>query len=110
MANTAAVNTVLMPGTYWIEWQADGSLGSGPWAPPITIDGVDTTGNALQSVDGGATYAPAEDGSTLTQQGFPFIIVGTPAGSVAVPTMNTTGILFLVLLVMGVAVVAVRRS
>jgi hypothetical protein len=108
MANTAAAGTVLMPGTYWIEWQADGSLASGPWAPPITIDGVDTTGNAYQNLAG--VIGPAEDGSTLTQQGFPFIIVGTPAGSVAVPTMNTVGILFLVLLVMGVAVVAVRRN
>lgn len=107
MANTAAVNTVLMPGTYWIEWSTDGSLGSGPWAPPITIDGVDTTGNAYQNLAG--VIGPATDGGSLTQQGFPFIIVGTPAGSVAVPTLNTAGILFLVLLVMGVAVVAVRR-
>jgi hypothetical protein len=74
MAQTCDVPITLGPGTYWIEWQTDGTLSSGPWAPPITILGQATTGNGLQSLDGGVTYGPALDSGTSTQQGFPFII------------------------------------
>ena len=76
MANTVTVNTLLDPGTYWLDWQTDGTLGSGPWAPPITINGQTTTGNALQWTATGAVWAPANDTGTATQQGFPFIIDG----------------------------------
>jgi hypothetical protein len=35
MANVCATpGLVLTPGQYWLDWQADGSLSSGPWAPP----------------------------------------------------------------------------
>ncbi len=27
---------VLAPGDYWLDWQVDGTLTSGPWAPPVT--------------------------------------------------------------------------
>ena len=108
MASTVAVNTVLEPGTYWVEWQSDGSLASGPWAPPITIDGETTTGNALQNV--GGSIAPLTDGSAGTPQGLPFIIVGQGASTQAVPTLSTFGLAALMLLVMGVAVVALRRG
>jgi hypothetical protein len=64
----------LTAGTYWLAWQTDGLLSSGPWAPPITIDGMATTGNALQYV---SSWGPANDSGTSTQQGFPFIIEGT---------------------------------
>lgn len=74
MANVATVGTALAQGTYWLDWQADGSLTSGPWAPPITIDGQTTTGNAMQWT---TVWAPAEDGGTFTQQGFPFIVEGS---------------------------------
>ena len=77
-ATTVSFNPTLTltEGTYWLDWQTDGSLGSGPWAPPVTINGTSATGNGLQSVDGGATYGPANDGGTGDQQGFPFIIEG----------------------------------
>ncbi len=66
----------LAPGTYWLVWQAHGSLASGPWAPPIAILGQDTTGNGLQSLDNLATFQPALDTGTSTQQGFPFVLHG----------------------------------
>jgi len=77
MANVATVNTFLAQGTYWLDWQVDGSLASGPWAPPVTINGQTTTGNGLQSLDDGVSFAAANDSGTLTQQGFPFIIEGS---------------------------------
>ena len=65
----------LEPGTYWVEYSFDGSGSSGPWAPPITITGQTTTGNALQSLAG--VWQPFNDGGTLTPQGLPFLINGT---------------------------------
>jgi len=71
MANVVTVGVMLPQGTYWLDWQADGSLASGPWAPPITINGTIGTGNALQWT---TAWAPAID---VEQQGFPFIVEGT---------------------------------
>jgi hypothetical protein len=73
-ANTASAGVSLAPGTYWIEWMTDGNPSfSGPWAPPITILGQTTTGNALQYT---TAWAPALDSGTATQQGMPFVIEG----------------------------------
>ena len=79
MKNTVTVGTTLPAGTYWLDWQSDGSAASGPWAPPIAILGETTTGNALQFT---GAWAPALDGGTATPQGFPFIIYGTSMGTV----------------------------
>jgi len=68
----------LAPGTYWVEFSFDGSLASGPWAPPITITGETTTGNSLQNLAG--VWGPFIDGVTLTPQGVPFLINGTVNG------------------------------
>jgi hypothetical protein len=76
MANIVNVNTSLPAGQYWLDWQTDGTLASGPWAPPVTINGQTTTGDALQSLDSGVTYATLTDSLTLTAQGLPFIIEG----------------------------------
>lgn len=54
----------------------DGSLASGPWAPPITINGQTTTGDALQFTTSSGSWAPANDTGTYTQQGMPFLILG----------------------------------
>jgi hypothetical protein len=75
MAVVAGVNTTLPAGTYWLDWQFDGTLASGPWAPPVTILGQTTTGNALQYTSTG--WAAITDGGTLTPQGLPFIVEGT---------------------------------
>jgi hypothetical protein len=75
IANTPGLS--LAPGTYWIEFTATGSsLLTGPWMPPITINGVYTTGNAMQRT-GGTVWAQMLDGTY--PQGIPFILKGTPA-------------------------------
>lgn len=76
MASVATVGTTLPAGTYWVDWMTDGSLASGPWAPPITITGSATTGNAIQFIASGGAWGPALDGGSATQQGMPFIIEG----------------------------------
>ena len=75
MANTVAINSFLSPGTYWLDWQTDGTLSSGPWAPPIVISNVITTGNSLQLTSDGIWVAVTDSG-TDTSQGFPFQITG----------------------------------
>jgi hypothetical protein len=76
MANVVTVNVDLPQGTYWLDWQSDGSLSSGPWAPPITILGQTTTGNAMQYTTTNGFWDVVVDGGTGTGQGFPFIIEG----------------------------------
>lgn len=76
------VNTpglTLQPGSYWIEFSATGSLASGPWAPPITLNNVPTTGNALVYDEASSTYVPYEVGAAAPyyQQGVPFKLFGT---------------------------------
>lgn len=71
MVNTLAVNTTLAPGTYWLDWQMDGRLASGPWAPSLAREG-----NARQSVDGGASWEPAADAGSGGAVDFPFVITG----------------------------------
>lgn len=67
----------LNAGTYFISWQTGGTLASGPWAPPITINGVTTTGNALQFNPATPGWAPLADGTLTTEfQGLPFLIYG----------------------------------
>lgn len=84
MMSRCAIGIHLPPGTYWLDWMADGSSSySGPWAPPITILGQTTTGNALQFV--GGDWTAAIDYGTSTQQGFPFIIYNCGGGC---PTIN----------------------
>lgn len=81
MASMVAVGLHLPQGTYWLDWQADGSATyTGPWAPPITINGSTTTGNAIQYLSSSGTWQDVldEDG-TNTQQGFPFVIQGSLA-------------------------------
>jgi len=74
MENVCDASFHLDAGTYWVVWQTDGSLGSGPWAPPITITGQASTGNAMQSTDDGLNWLPLDDGGH--SPGLPFIISG----------------------------------
>ena len=64
----------LTAGTYWIEYSLEGSGSSGPWAPPISILGETTTGNALQNQNG--LWVPLEDSGLFTPQGLPFVMYG----------------------------------
>lgn len=70
----ATAGLSLAAGTYWVSWQSGGTLASGPWAPPITISGTPQTGDALQFLGTGGTWAPIVD-ATFTQ-GLPFLIYG----------------------------------
>jgi len=65
----------LSAGVYWLVWQTAGSLSSGPWAPPITVTGETSTGNALQYFDG--SWNSVTDTGTHTPQGMPFFLEGT---------------------------------
>ena len=72
-----ATGCTLYPGTYWVEWQAGGTLAlsSGPFAPPVTIAGETTTGNGYAYYEG--EWIALTDGGTSTTQGIPFVIQGT---------------------------------
>lgn len=87
MTTVVTVNTSLPAGTYWLDWQAGGSLASGPWAPPVTIAGQ--TGkvgaNALQFTSSGGAWAPVIDtGSAASPQDFPFLIETADAPDISV--------------------------
>jgi hypothetical protein len=76
MVQTASLGVELTPGTYWIEYQFNGTLSSGPWAPPITILATPVTGNAKQNQSG--LWVEALSGTFA--QGMPFILMGTEVG------------------------------
>ena len=82
MANVVAINTFLPAGTYWLDWQADGTLASGPWAPPVSILGQ--TGkpgaNALQYTSTG--WAAVVDPAPARRR-------TSPSSSKAWPTART---------------------
>lgn len=63
----------LAAGNYWVRWSMNGSLASGPWAPP-TADGA--FGNGQQSLAGGAFAGVVDAGDGLGVE-FPFIIAGS---------------------------------
>ncbi|HUM69412.1 MAG TPA: hypothetical protein PLK31_11260, partial [Chloroflexota bacterium] len=82
MANKVSAGFTLASGVYWLDWTTDGSLSSGPWAPPIAILGQTSTGNAMQYT---TSWAAALDSGTDTPQGMPFIIEGTILDDPVVP-------------------------
>ncbi len=96
MAQTVALTNgiTLAPGTYWLDWQTGGTLTSGPWVPPITIEGQTTTGNARQF--NGTAWVDILDNAA--PQGLPFIVFGeqipnaviTETATPAVGTASTT--------------------
>ncbi len=78
MRNTVETpGLTLTPGTYWFDWDAGGTLGSGPWAPPIAILGQANTGDALQYNATTSSWAPLEDSGNFETQGIPFDVTGT---------------------------------
>jgi hypothetical protein len=121
MANVATIGTTLTEGTYWVEYIFDGSASfSGPWGPPVTILGQTTTGNGLRTL-GGVWEPLVDSGGTETPQGAPFIIEGTIVGGGGgggggtgglanpIPTLSKTGVVVLVLALIGISAVLIRR-
>ena len=105
MSLNGAVIPTLTAGSYWIQWGTTGSLVSGPWAPPITIPGQSTTGNARQYSNGSWVDANLSPGF---QQDFPFQILGDVS---AVPEPGSVlGTLLLIGSAFGVRVRQRRRS
>ena len=100
----------LPPGTYWLDWQTGGSLGSGPWVPPITITGQETTGDGWQFDT--VSWVPLLDsGEGQAPQGLPFIVEGTaqiiPAP--AIPALAPLGLALLAAGLGAAAVIGMRR-
>ena len=83
MTLTANMDFFLAAGTYWLDWQADGTLGSGPWAPPITITGQTFTGNGRQLTSAG--WGGLLDAGVQQAQGLPFTLIGRDGGTVPEP-------------------------
>lgn len=71
---TANIGGNLPAGTYWVQWGVTGSSTSGPWQPPVTIQGVAITGNAKQKTATG--WVNALNGTT-SPNGAPFTVFGT---------------------------------
>jgi len=71
---------LLTAGTYWIMWNATGSLASGPWCPPRTIKNTAVTGAALQYLGTSMTYTNLLSGGN--NQGAPYKLYGKLATSV----------------------------
>ena len=78
MANTVSAGVTLPPGTYWLDWQTDGTLGSGPWLRRSPSTGRRRPGNALHFTSSTSSWGPALDSGTSTPQDFPFIIGAAP--------------------------------
>ena len=77
MSTTCDVKQPFQAGTYWVEFAAEGSMASGPYAVPIDTLGVLVTGNGIQYNPNDSTWSAVHDGSSLTaMQGFPFRITG----------------------------------
>lgn len=88
MANVVTVGIVLSEGTYWLDWQSDGTLSSGPFVSPITLLGQTTTGNARRTINGNPWGGLIDVGP----QGLPFVIEGTSPVDVDVTSTGATTI------------------
>jgi hypothetical protein len=89
MVQENSVGNCFQQGTYWMGWQSDGTLGSGPWVPPVSVSGSPggPPANGEQSLDMGGTWAPLDDGGF--SQDLPFILNGeTTCGTI--PTETAT--------------------
>jgi hypothetical protein len=77
------LNLTLPAGTYWLDWQVGGSLGSGPFAPPLTTLGQTITGDAIQF--DGTTWNSIVDANVAGSfQGLPLTITGVTAAGITV--------------------------
>ncbi len=89
-------NLFLERGTYWFDWQLDGSVDNGPWIPHVTIAGAEKTGNALRTNDNGEIWVSLQDNAIATNQAIPMIIEGSQIRSV--PSSSHISLALLILL------------
>ncbi len=92
MADVVTVNTNLPAGTYWLDWQTDGTLASGPWAPPVTILGQTAKpgSNGMQYDPTAAVWNALVDTGNATVQDLPFVIQGEGGGGGASISLTKT--------------------
>jgi hypothetical protein len=108
MSVEVTVGADFAPGTYWVDYQPFGSASySGPWAPPVTILGQTTTGNARQYFSG--AWQDFLDGGTAAPQGLPFVIDAQAQQLEQIPTLSSLGTALMVVTLLGVALLMVRR-
>lgn len=69
----------LPAGTYWVDFNFSGTLGSGPWVPSLSSPTGFVTGNALQKLGAAGLYNNVSDNPGPYQVGLPFVIQGTSA-------------------------------
>jgi hypothetical protein len=72
----------LPAGTYWLDWQATGTLPSGPFAMFVTIPGLAGApdANARYKQGSASNWINVVDGGSLVRQELAFIIRGTGGG------------------------------
>jgi hypothetical protein len=93
MTITAAVDTTLASGTYWLDWMVGGSSGlEGPYVPPITILGQKWTGDGRYYDPSVSGWKNIVDPESYMPQGMPFRIEGTVLPPTPTPTQTPTPI------------------
>ncbi len=76
----AVAPLTLLPGTYWLDWQITSpSALSGPWVPPVTINGLPAKpgSNGQNYLPASGTWGPVHDQVSGEFQDFPFQVLGT---------------------------------
>lgn len=93
MRNVITVGQNFPAGTYWLDFQVDGSGASGPWAPPICLPSPTTaTGNAKQYDPNAGAWSDIIDNNATPPgaQGFPFDVVGSVLTGINDINVNNT--------------------
>lgn len=112
----ATAGVTLPAGHYYVDWTVDGDINyTGPWQPPVTIDGQTTTGDGMQYTGAWAVVVDSGLGTTL---GFPFILNGSVVNPSAVAVSdlqayNAPGALWVFAAVAGLVlagVIVLRRA
>jgi len=80
MANTINIGVALSPGVYWLEFSAEGRQQTGPWAPPVTRQGLPGSGNAVQFYGSDQQWHPAFDNGGSWTDDVPFVLLGQASG------------------------------
>lgn len=87
---------VLPAGTYWLDFQLSGSLGSGPFVPPLSTigqTGVGAAGDLVQLVISSGVWSNVVDGAVTTaSQTVALTLVGATPGVTVTETAGSTAV------------------